>query len=93
MGAQVGHAVGAERAHIGQPAPVHRVVVRAAQGKVGLRHLGLLDLQVVVQQPEAHQRVQLLILQEAHAGGVDAQRPLDAPRAGLEHVPIVAVAL
>ncbi|MNS96947.1 hypothetical protein D3C72_1312650 [compost metagenome] len=51
-----------------------------------------LGLQIIVQQPEAHQPLGFLVGQEAHAGRVDAQGALDAAAARLEHVAVVAVA-
>ncbi|MNQ81044.1 hypothetical protein D3C85_960480 [compost metagenome] len=89
---QEGQAIGAEGADVGQPAAVGRHAGQFPHGLVGLGDVLRLGLQVVVQEAKAHQALGFFVGQETHAGRIDAQRALDAPAAGFEHVAVVAIA-
>lgn len=82
---QVGEGVGAERTDVGQPAAVGGQRGDPAVGGIPLLQLGLLAGHVFGEQAHLAQAPLFLLVEETHLAGVDVDRPLDPPSAGLLH--------
>ncbi len=90
MAFQVGQGIGAEGAEVGHAPAVGRHRRDIALGLVPAFQLGLLAADVVGQQADLAQALFFLVMQKAHAAGIDEQAALDPPSAGLLHAAPVA---
>src|SRR5690606_2902114 len=93
MRLQVSLHIGAKRADVRHATRVHRILAFGDEFLVVLFQLGLLAIQIAIDQRETAQSLALFGSEEAHRRLIDIDRALDAPTARLEHPAPVLEAL